>query len=120
MRKELFVKLINTVRDIDRINNDLSNAIGACELSYDRCIDELMNAVIDDMQAYIDENCEYSGIDVGEIFLAWYDNRPNKPYLIRIDNDEYNAKNAGELYNLFEILKERFAEATNIDYATTM
>ena len=125
MTATLFVKLVNILERLSKTTDELVCAIGYCgETYYDDCIGRLTNAIIDDIQDELDEKCGQSNIDIGEIFWAWFGEykgiaKKNKPYLLKIDNDEYNAETPQQLYNLFEVLIERFATAENIDYATT-
>ena len=119
--KDFFVKLIKIIKSEQEFANQLANAVGSGEIALDGYIGEIEQALITEIQDYIDEDADKSYFDVWEIYFVWMDNlkRPNG-YLVKIDDDEYNPLSAGELYNLFEVLKERFATAKNIDYATTM
>lgn len=125
MSDDLFVNLVNIAVKLSKVTDDLVSAIGFCgDTEYDDCIDRLTNAIVADIQDALDEECGQSNIDIGEIFWAWFGEykgiaKKNKPYLLKIDNDEYNAETPQQLYNLFEILMGRFATAENIDYATT-
>lgn len=117
--KNFFVKTIQNIKDIHQFSDELANVIGAYEMKIDFYLENLVNSLIKEVQNYIDEDVE-THIDMGEILSRYlFEDTPrNKDYLIKIDNDEYNPKNSGELYNLIITIKERFAEATNIDYAT--
>lgn len=119
--KNFFVKLVKIIGCELEFANQLANAVGSGEIALDGYIGDTEQALITEIQDYLDDDVGNSGIDVGEIYSVWMSNlkRPNG-YLVKIDDDEYNPVSAGELYNLFEILKERFATAKNIDYATTM
>lgn len=119
--KKYFVKTIQAIQDIQSFADDLSNTIGACDLKIDYYIENLTNALIEEVQNYIDEDVE-THIDIGEIFSVYLykGTSRNKDYLVKIDGEEFKPESPGELYNLITILKERFATAKIIDYATTM
>ena len=114
--------MVQTIQNIQQFANDLANATGSYESKIDYCLEEMVNAFIEEIQDYIDEDYGRTEIDMGEIMSIYLfpDSPRNKPYLVKIDNDEFNPQSPGEAYNLIITIKERFADAKNIDYATTM
>ena len=120
--KKYFINMVQTIQNIQQFANDLANATGSYESKIDYCLEEMVNAFIEEIQDYIDEDYGRTEIDMGEIMSIYLfpDSPRNKPYLVKIDNDEFNPQSPGEAYNLIITIKERFADAKNIDYATTM
>lgn len=119
--KNFFVKTIQNIKDIHQFSNELANAVGAYEMKIDFYLENLVNSLIEEVQDYIDEDTE-TNIDMGEILSIYlFEDTPrNKNYLVKIDNEEFTPQSPGELYNLIITIKERFSDAENIDYATTM
>lgn len=118
--KNCFCEIIRNLKSIIAFGDKLSDAIGGYEISLDAFTGGMMDALVEEIQDYLDEDVGDSNIDVGEIFSVWFCGmeRPNG-YLVKIDSDEYDAATAEQIYNLFETIKERLATAENIYYATT-
>ena len=119
--KIFFVKTIQNIKDIHQFSNELANAVGTYEMKIYFYLENLVNSLIEEVQNYIDEDAE-TNIDMGEILSIYlFEDTPrNKDYLVKIDNEEFTPQSPGELYNLIITIKERFSDAENIDYATTM
>ena len=123
MSKHFFVSLVDNLLDIDKTANDLCNALGCYDIVLDKSISNMINALVEETQNFLDEETE-THIDVGEMFCWWFDQERNgfsttERYTLKIDDDRFYPTTAEDFYHMLTTLKERFATAKTIDYATT-
>ena len=126
MSIDTFAGLIDNITKIKNATNRLCDAIGfgSSDCEYDACTNAMIDVIINELQNEMDKVCENSHIDVGEIFINWYDyycynycNKSYKAYVLKIDDDEYRPETPYDFYNMItNHLFEEFAKAKFIDY----
>lgn len=118
---ETFVGIVDNTVKVQRATNRLCNAIGfGGDCEYDACVNAIIDVIINDLQKGMDEICANNHIDIGEIFINWYDKYCNdkdvKKYILKIDKDEYKPETPYDFYQMINTLFEKFPSAKKIDY----